>query len=49
MVINGPNLSRLGAREPEVYGPASLADLETVPGVNATTAKAVYDYFHANG
>jgi excinuclease ABC subunit C len=28
---------------------ASLADLETVPGVNAATAKAVYDFFHANG
>ena len=28
---------------------ASLADLETVPGINAATAKAVYDYFHANG
>jgi excinuclease ABC subunit C len=28
---------------------ASLSDLETVPGVNAATAKAVYDYFHANG
>ena len=28
---------------------ASLTDLETVPGVNAATAKAVYDYFHANG
>ena len=28
---------------------ASLTDLGTVPGVNAATAKAVYDYFHANG
>jgi excinuclease ABC subunit C len=28
---------------------ASLTDLESVPGVNAATAKAVYDYFHANG
>ena len=28
---------------------ASLADLETVPGINAATARAVYDYFHANG
>jgi excinuclease ABC subunit C len=26
---------------------ASLTDLETVPGINAATAKAVYDYFHA--
>jgi excinuclease ABC subunit C len=28
---------------------ASLADLGKVPGVSAATAKAVYDYFHANG
>lgn len=28
---------------------ASLADLETVPGINAATARAIYDYFHANG
>jgi 3-dehydroquinate dehydratase-2 len=28
VVINGPNLDRLGRREPEVYGTASLEDVE---------------------
>lgn len=28
MILNGPNLGRLGVREPEIYGHASMTDLE---------------------
>lgn len=46
-ILNGPNLDRLGKREPEVYGRATLADLETA--MREEFAKAAeLDFFQSN-
>jgi 3-dehydroquinate dehydratase-2 len=36
LILNGPNLSRLGAREPEIYGNTTWADLVALVDSRAT-------------
>ena len=46
-ILNGPNLDRLGKREPEIYGKASLADLEAALRAEFA-AVAELDFFQSN-
>ncbi len=46
-ILNGPNLDRLGKREPEIYGTATLADLEK--NLRAEfAASSQLDFFQSN-
>ena len=46
-ILNGPNLDRLGKREPEIYGRATLADLERALRAEFE-ARARLEFFQSN-
>ena len=48
LLLNGPNLDMLGVREPEVYGHATLADLEEMVVGYALSRDVVVSCFQSN-
>ena len=48
LVLHGPNLNLLGSREPEVYGRATLAEIDADLAQRATAAGHVLESFQAN-
>jgi len=48
LVLNGPNLNLLGTREPDVYGSATLADIEALCRAEAEAAGLAIDFRQTN-
>lgn len=48
LVLNGPNLSRLGQREPEIYGTQTLADVEQLLLERAREAGCTIRWLQSN-
>jgi 3-dehydroquinate dehydratase-2 len=48
LVISGPNLDRLGKREPEIYGKATLAEIHERISALALSRKAVAECRQSN-
>jgi 3-dehydroquinate dehydratase II len=48
MVLNGPNLNLLGEREPEIYGHATLADIEALCRTEADGTGHLIDFRQTN-
>ncbi len=47
-VLSGPNLNRLGRREPEIYGTATLADLAKLLRAEARRLRVKLVFFQSN-
>jgi len=48
VIINGPNLDRLGTREPEVYGDQTLTDLENLLVEEAAALGVEVQFYQSN-
>lgn len=48
VILNGPNLDRLGKREPEIYGHATLTDLEEQLRQQAAQLEVEVVFFQSN-
>ncbi len=47
-ILNGPNMDRLGLREPDVYGHETLADLEKLLKDEAEALGVQVEFFQSN-
>jgi 3-dehydroquinate dehydratase-2 len=48
LLLNGPNLNLLGTREPEIYGPETLADVEAAAKKTTAARGAEIECFQSN-
>lgn len=48
VILNGPNLDRLGIREPDIYGDQTLTDLENLITEEAQTLGVQVQFYQSN-